>query len=154
MAKEDLKLEGQRKNSIVQFTIKQPLVFGIYLNKKKRKEISMDKKKFINLLNDRKDDLHNCLLNPKTQWVNADVLGKAAIEIGYLRDAIRDCPEVFSELDDDQILIIIATLQFADFVAKMSDSYSVTRSEQSENSSIRRQISELIGEHLPVRLYW
>lgn len=37
MAKEDLKLEGQRKNSIVQFTIKQPLVFGIYLNKKKKK---------------------------------------------------------------------------------------------------------------------
>lgn len=114
----------------------------------------MDKKKFINLLNDRKDDLHNYLLNPKTQWVNADVLGKVAIEIGYLRDAIRDCPEVFSELDDDQILIIIATLQYADFIAEMSDSYSVTRSEQSENSSIRRQISELIGEHLPTRLYW
>lgn len=36
MAKEDLKLEGQRKNSTMQFITKQPLVFGIYLNKKKK----------------------------------------------------------------------------------------------------------------------
>lgn len=112
----------------------------------------MDKKKFINLLNDRKDDLHNYLQKSKTQWVSIDVLGKAAISINYLFDAIRDCPEVFAELDEDQILIIVATLQYADFVAEMSDSYSVTQSEQSGNSSIRYQIGELIGEPLPIHL--
>lgn len=34
MAKEEQELEIQRKNSIMQFIAKQPLVFGIYLNKK------------------------------------------------------------------------------------------------------------------------
>lgn len=113
----------------------------------------MNKKEFINLLDDCKDDLHSYLQKCKTKGVGIDGMGKASIGVWNLSTALRDCPEVFAELDEDQILTVVATLYYADFIAEMSDSYQTTRSEQHENNLIRRKIVELIGEPLPKHPY-
>lgn len=112
----------------------------------------MNKEKFLKILDDRKDDLHHYLQEHKAHWVSIDVLEKATTTVGNIVAAMRDCPEVFAELDEDQISIIVATLQFEDFIADMSDSYQTTLSEQSQNSSLRRKLSELIGQRLPKEL--
>ena len=112
----------------------------------------MDKEKFLKILDDRKDDLHHYLQEHKAHWVSIDVLEKATTTVGNIVAAMRDCPEVFAELDEDQISIIVATLQFEDFIADISDSYQTTLSEQSQNSSLRRKLSELIGQRLPEKL--
>lgn len=102
----------------------------------------MDKQRFIKLLNSRLEALD--IYRRKAYDIKLYALVAVGIQLDDIRSAVRDCPEVFAELNDDQIQILYLTFEGADLLDEMADSYEVTLACQNKTAILASQVSDLI----------